>query len=176
MSADKMAERFLDALRDHPLVADGAMGTQLYERGVLYTQNYEEICVTRPELIKSIHRDYLRAGAQVIETNTFGANRYRLAKFNLEKRVKELNQAMLVGLLAFGVRLTLFVTALRHLGRARTGAYFSVAPFFGALLAVLMGESVSIQIIIAGVLNSCGCSERGCCFVLYGADDHRDVG
>ena len=93
MSADKMAERFLDALRDHPLVADGAMGTQLYERGVLYTQNYEEICVTRPELIKSIHRDYLRAGAQVIETNTFGANRYRLAKFNLEKRVKELNEA-----------------------------------------------------------------------------------
>ena len=88
-----MAERFLDALRDHPLVADGAMGTQLYERGVLYTQNYEEICVSRPELIKSIHRDYLRAGAQVIETNTFGANRYRLAKFNLEKRVKELNEA-----------------------------------------------------------------------------------
>jgi methionine synthase / methylenetetrahydrofolate reductase(NADPH) len=88
-----MAERFLDALRDHPLVADGAMGTQLYERGVLYTQNYEEICVTRPDLIKSIHKDYLRAGAQVIETNTFGANRYRLAKFNLEKRVKELNEA-----------------------------------------------------------------------------------
>jgi methionine synthase I (cobalamin-dependent) len=88
-----MAERFLDALRDHPLVADGAMGTQLYERGVLYTQNYEEICVTRPDLIKSIHKEYLRAGAQVIETNTFGANRYRLAKFNLEKRVGELNEA-----------------------------------------------------------------------------------
>lgn len=69
------------------------MGTQLYERGVLYTQNYEEICVTRPELIKGIHKEYLRAGAQVIETNTFGANRYRLAKFNLEKRVGELNEA-----------------------------------------------------------------------------------
>ena len=64
--------------------------------------------------------------------------------------------AMLVGLLAYGVSLTLFVTALRHLGSARTGAYFSVAPFFGALLAVLMGESVSIQIIIAGGLMALG--------------------
>lgn len=87
------AAAFLDALRDHPLVADGAMGTQLYERGLLYTQNYEEVCVTRPDLIKGIHKEYLRAGAQVIETNTFGANRYRLEKFNLEKRVKELNEA-----------------------------------------------------------------------------------
>lgn len=64
--------------------------------------------------------------------------------------------AMLVGLLAYGISLTLFVMALRHLGSARTGAYFSVAPFFGALLAVLMGESVSIQIIIAGVLMAFG--------------------
>lgn len=64
--------------------------------------------------------------------------------------------AMLVGLLAYGVSLTLFVTALRHLGSARTGAYFSVAPFFGALLALLMGDSVSIQIIIAGILMALG--------------------
>ena len=67
-----------------------------------------------------------------------------------------LAEAMLVGLLAYGVSLTLFVTALRHLGSARTGAYFSVAPFFGALLAVLMGESVSIQIIISGGLMALG--------------------
>jgi drug/metabolite transporter (DMT)-like permease len=64
--------------------------------------------------------------------------------------------AMLVGLLAYGVSLTLFVTALRHLGSARTGAYFSVAPFFGALLAVLMGESLSLQLIIAGALMAFG--------------------
>ncbi len=69
------------------------MGTQLYERGVLYTQNYEELCVSRAELVKSIHKDYLRAGASVIETNTFGANRIRLGRFNLDKRVKELNEA-----------------------------------------------------------------------------------
>lgn len=88
-----MAHQFVDALRDHPVVADGAMGTQLYERGILYTVNYEEICLTRPDLIKGVHREYLRAGAQVIETNTFGANRYRLQRFNLEHKVQELNEA-----------------------------------------------------------------------------------
>lgn len=90
-----MTHAFLAALNDHPLVADGAMGTQLYERGVLYTTNYEELCASRPDLIKTIHKEYLKAGAQVIETNTFGANRFRLGKFNLEGRVRELNETAL---------------------------------------------------------------------------------
>lgn len=64
--------------------------------------------------------------------------------------------AMLVGLLAYGVSLTLFVVGLRHLGTARTGAYFSVAPFFGALLAILMGEPVTLPLIIAGLLMALG--------------------
>lgn len=90
-----MPNAFLEALLDHPLVADGAMGTQLYERGVLYTTNYEELCATRPDLIKSIHREYLRAGSQLIETNSFGANKFRLGKANLEHRVRELNETAL---------------------------------------------------------------------------------
>ena len=64
--------------------------------------------------------------------------------------------AMLVGLLAYGVSLTLFVLGLRHLGAARTGAYFSIAPFFGALLAVLMGEPVTLQLVITGALMALG--------------------
>lgn len=64
--------------------------------------------------------------------------------------------AMVVGLFAYGVSLTLFVVGLRHLGTARTGAYFSVAPFFGALLALLMGESVTMQLLIAGSLMALG--------------------
>lgn len=64
--------------------------------------------------------------------------------------------AMLVGLFAYGVSLTLFVVGLRHLGTARTGAYFSVAPFFGALLAVLMGESVTMSLLVAGALMALG--------------------
>jgi drug/metabolite transporter (DMT)-like permease len=64
--------------------------------------------------------------------------------------------AMAVGLLAYGVSLALFVVGLRHLGTARTGAYFSVAPFFGALLALLMGEPVTPPLLIAGALMALG--------------------
>ncbi|MBH2008666.1 MAG: DMT family transporter [Xanthomonadaceae bacterium] len=64
--------------------------------------------------------------------------------------------AMMVGLLAYGVSLSLFVLALRHLGTARTGAYFSVAPFFGAVLAVLMGEAITMPLLAAGVLMAIG--------------------
>jgi drug/metabolite transporter (DMT)-like permease len=64
--------------------------------------------------------------------------------------------AMIVGFLAYGVSLALFVVGLRHLGTARTGAYFSVAPFIGALLAVLMGEPVTPQLTIAGAFIGLG--------------------
>ncbi len=64
--------------------------------------------------------------------------------------------AMLLGFLAYGVSLALFVVGLRHLGTARTGAYFSVAPFFGASLALLMGEPVTMQLLIAGTLMALG--------------------
>lgn len=64
--------------------------------------------------------------------------------------------AMLVGLLAYGVSLALFVVALRHLGAARTGAYFSVAPFLGAVLAVMMGDAITLQLSAAGMLMAVG--------------------
>jgi homocysteine S-methyltransferase len=83
----------LDAARTGVLVVDGAMGTQLYERGVLYSQCFEELNASRPDLVGRVHEDYLRAGAQVIETNTFGANSLRLEKYGLQGRVHELNVA-----------------------------------------------------------------------------------
>lgn len=64
--------------------------------------------------------------------------------------------SMLLGFLAYGVSLALFVVALRHLGTARTGAYFSIAPFFGAVLALLLGEPISAPLIIAGLLMAVG--------------------
>lgn len=64
--------------------------------------------------------------------------------------------AMSVGFLAYGVSLTLFVIGLRHLGTARTGAYFSVAPFFGALLAIVLGDPITIPLVITGVLMAAG--------------------
>ncbi|MDP3277549.1 MAG: bifunctional homocysteine S-methyltransferase/methylenetetrahydrofolate reductase [Deltaproteobacteria bacterium] len=87
-----MSQTFLEALRDAPLVADGAMGTQLYNAGVLFTTNYDELCLSRPDLIERIHSDYLKAGAQLIESNTFGANRFRLSKSGFGDKVLEINR------------------------------------------------------------------------------------
>ncbi len=84
---------FLEALRAGPLVVDGAMGTQLYERGVLFNACFEELNITRPELVARIHEEYARAGAQVIETNTFGANEMRLEKHGLGGKVRAINEA-----------------------------------------------------------------------------------
>jgi methionine synthase / methylenetetrahydrofolate reductase(NADPH) len=84
---------FSEALKQGALVADGAMGTQLYERGVLYSACFEELNVSRPELVKKVHEDYVRAGATILETNTFGANALRLEKHGLSARVVEINQA-----------------------------------------------------------------------------------
>lgn len=70
--------------------------------------------------------------------------------------IPNLTGAMVVGFFAYGVSLTLFVVGLRHLGTARTGAYFSVAPFFGALLAIALGEAVTLPLLFAGVLMAIG--------------------
>ncbi|MBX5456017.1 MAG: bifunctional homocysteine S-methyltransferase/methylenetetrahydrofolate reductase [Thermogemmatispora sp.] len=86
-----MEHVLLERLRQGPLLCDGAMGTLLYARGVPYEQCFDLLNVTRPELIQGIHREYISAGAQIIETNTFGANRLRLAAYNLEDRVREIN-------------------------------------------------------------------------------------
>lgn len=84
--------RFLDALRERVLVGDGAMGTYLYAKGVPFTVCYEELNRSRPDLIREVHRDYVRAGAGFLETNTFNANRFRLEAFHLEERAPELNR------------------------------------------------------------------------------------
>jgi methionine synthase / methylenetetrahydrofolate reductase (NADH) len=75
------------------LVFDGAMGSLLYERGVFVTQNFEQLNVTRPDVVTKIHEDYVAAGAQVIETNTFGANCFRLDRHGLGDQVRPYNVA-----------------------------------------------------------------------------------
>jgi homocysteine S-methyltransferase len=84
---------FLEALANGPLVVDGAMGTALYERGVLFSVCFEELNITKPELVRKVHEDYVRAGATVIETNTFGANAMRLEKHGLVAKMAEINHA-----------------------------------------------------------------------------------
>lgn len=84
---------FLETMRERPVLFDGAVGTELYRRGVFLTHNFEELSLTRPALVKDVHRDYLKAGAEVITTNTYGANISRLAPFGLEKQIIEINRA-----------------------------------------------------------------------------------
>src|ERR1700678_29965 len=75
------------------VLCDGAMGTMLYSCGVFINRCYDELNVTQAETVRSVHQQYLQAGAQVIETNTFGANRYRLQHYGLRKKVREFNLA-----------------------------------------------------------------------------------
>jgi homocysteine S-methyltransferase len=86
-------ELFRDWLtRDIPILADGAMGTLLYSNGVPLDACFDELNLTQPQLIIAAHQAYIDAGAQIIETNSFGANRYKLAAFGLECDVKKINQ------------------------------------------------------------------------------------
>ncbi|MDR7553854.1 MAG: bifunctional homocysteine S-methyltransferase/methylenetetrahydrofolate reductase [Armatimonadota bacterium] len=84
---------FLVRLNQGVLLADGAMGTQLYARGVPFDQCFDELNLTAPELVRGIHLDYLASGAELIETNTFGANRFKLAGHGLADRLEEINRA-----------------------------------------------------------------------------------
>ena len=84
-------ERLLDP--ESIVVFDGAMGTMLYAKGVFINQCYDELNLRAPDMVREIHKKYVDAGAQVIETNSFGANRLKLTQHGLEKQVNELNRA-----------------------------------------------------------------------------------
>ncbi|MDX1675637.1 MAG: bifunctional homocysteine S-methyltransferase/methylenetetrahydrofolate reductase, partial [Longimicrobiales bacterium] len=87
-----MSDRFRELLKDdHPHLFDGAMGTELYARGVYINKCYDELSLTDPDLLRGVHEDYVRAGAELLETNTFGANPVKLQEYGLEGRVREIN-------------------------------------------------------------------------------------
>jgi len=92
MNATRRNTPFREAMRSL-LIFDGAMGSLLYERGIFVTQNFEQLNVTRPEVVGKIHEDYVAAGAQVIETNTFGANGFCLDRHGLGDQVRAFNVA-----------------------------------------------------------------------------------
>jgi len=84
-------ERLLDP---HAIVMfDGAMGTMLYNKGVFINQCYDELALRQPDLVREIHAQYVKAGADVIETNSFGANRLKLTQYGLQDQARELNRA-----------------------------------------------------------------------------------
>ena len=75
------------------MLCDGAMGTLLYAKGIFINRSYDELNLSQPDLIRGIHHDYLQAGAEIVETNTFGANSFRLARHSLADKVKDINRA-----------------------------------------------------------------------------------
>lgn len=82
---------FLERLQEQVLVGDGAIGTMLHARGVTAESGFERLNLTSPDLVLALHADYIAAGAQVIETNTFAANRLRLQQLGLEAEVRQIN-------------------------------------------------------------------------------------
>src|SRR3984885_1369997 len=121
--------QFAEILASRPLLADGAMGTVLYGRGIFINRCYDELNLSDPGLILSIHEEYLQSGADILETNTFGANRFRLARHGLTEKVAEINAA--------GVRLAR--QAVEHLKDKQAGEAWvagSVGPL-GARLEPL---------------------------------------
>ena len=88
-----MNSPLLERLNHGPLLCDGAMGTQLYEHGIPFDDCFDALNTTQPELVKQIHRAYLDAGADLIETNTFGANRIKLREHGLDEQVRAINEA-----------------------------------------------------------------------------------
>jgi len=102
---------FTDIFANRPVLADGAMGTVLYARGITINRCYDELNLTDPGLILAVHEEYLQAGAEILETNTFGANRIRLARHGLAGKVAEINAA--------GVRLAR--QAVDHLKEKQAG-------------------------------------------------------
>src|SRR5215207_8662538 len=78
---------------DRVYVFDGAVGTRLYDKGVYINRSYDELNLTAPDLVREVHEEYVRAGAEIIETNSYGASRHKLQQYSLENQLKEMNVA-----------------------------------------------------------------------------------
>jgi methionine synthase / methylenetetrahydrofolate reductase(NADPH) len=88
-----MPANLIERLKQFPALCDGAMGTLLYSKGIFINRCYDELNISQPDLIRGIHHDYLQAGAEIIETNTFGANSFRLERHSLADKVREINHS-----------------------------------------------------------------------------------
>ena len=116
-----MTSRLEQLFARRTVLCDGAMGTSLYGRGVFINRCFDELNLSQPELVRSVHEDYLQAGAEIIETNTFGANALRLQRYGLRDKVADINQA--------GVRIAR--QAVRQLADKQAGTAYvagSVGP------------------------------------------------
>src|SRR6184192_1476202 len=89
----KMSADFLTRLKTSAVLCDGAMGTLLYSKGIFLNRCYDELNLSQPDLIRGVHHEYLQAGAEIVETNTFGGNSFRLERHGLGGKVHDINFA-----------------------------------------------------------------------------------
>src|SRR5579863_8430714 len=87
------AQELREVLGQRVLVTDGAMGTMLYSKGAFINRCYDELNLSLPALVRDVHQEYIKSGAEILETNTFGANRKRLGGFGFADKVRHINQA-----------------------------------------------------------------------------------
>src|SRR6187397_1740496 len=93
-TTENLMKDFRDLLNsDGVFVFDGAMGTRLYDKGIYINRSYDELNIAAPDLVREVHDEYIAAGADIIETNTFGATRHKLQPYGLESKVREINLA-----------------------------------------------------------------------------------
>src|ERR671936_1053079 len=83
---------FMETLAERVLVCDGAMGTMLYAKGVFINKSFDALNLAQPDLVAEVHQEYVRAGADIVETNTFGANRIKLGSFGLADKLHAINE------------------------------------------------------------------------------------
>jgi methionine synthase / methylenetetrahydrofolate reductase(NADPH) len=86
-----MSRNFLERLKSGPILCDGAMGTLLYSKGIFINRCYDELNLSQPDMIRAVHHEYLQSGAEIIETNTFGGNAFRLGRHGLADSLHEIN-------------------------------------------------------------------------------------
>src|SRR5258708_25420248 len=86
-----MPQNFIERLKHSPVLCDGAMGTLLYAKGIFINRCYDELNLSQPELIRGVHHDYLQAGAEIVETNTFRGERFLPAPHSPAEPVRAIN-------------------------------------------------------------------------------------
>jgi homocysteine S-methyltransferase len=86
-----MRKPFRERLEDGTILFDGGMGTMLYAKGIYINTCFDELNLTAPHLVRQVHEEFLRAGADVLETNTFGASSYKLEPFGLAQKLHDIN-------------------------------------------------------------------------------------
>jgi methionine synthase / methylenetetrahydrofolate reductase(NADPH) len=112
-AAVSKAAEFRERITKRVMVADGAMGTMLYSRGVFINRCFDELNIAAPSMVREVHQEYVKAGAEILETNTFGANRFHLGTFGLADKMGDINRA--------GVRVA------REASQERDGVYVAGA-------------------------------------------------